>query len=65
MAWVQKINLFNRVVLGYLAGLAALLAALGSWLVSLPAEEMSSGSSLLGNLVLFSIITLFLVWVWG
>lgn len=64
VAWVQKINLFNRVVLSYLAGFAILLAALGSWLVSLPAEDMSSGSSLLGNLVLFSVIMLFLIWGW-
>ena len=64
MAWVQKIDLFNRVVLGYLAGFAVLLAALGSWLVSLPTEDMSSSSSLLGNLVLFSVIMLFLIWGW-
>lgn len=64
VAWVQKINLFNRVILAYLAGFALLLAVLGSWLVSLPAEDMSSGSSLLGNLVLFSIIMLFLGYGW-
>lgn len=64
VSWVQKINLFNRVVLAYLSGFALLLAVLGSWLVTLPAEEMSSGSSLLGNLVLFSIIMLFLGWGW-
>ena len=64
VAWMQKINLFSRVVLAYLSGFALLLAVLGSWLVSLPAEDMSSGSSLLGNLVLFSIIMLFLGWGW-
>jgi len=64
VAWVQKINLFNRTVLSYFAGFALLLAVLGSWLVSLPAEEMSSSSSLLGNLILFSIIMLFLAWGW-
>ena len=64
VAWVQKINLWNRTVLSYFAGFALLLAALGSWLVSLPAEEMSSSSSLLGNLTLFSIIMLFLAWGW-
>lgn len=64
VAWVQKINLWNRTVLSYFGGFALLLAALGSWLVSLPAEDMSSNSSLLGNLVLFSIIMLFLAWGW-
>lgn len=60
VAFVQKINLFDRIILGYFAGFAFLLAALGSWLVSLPAEQMSSSSSLLGNLILFSVIMLFL-----
>lgn len=64
VAWVQKINLFNRVVIGYFAGFAILLAALGSWLVSLPAEKMSSSSSLMGNLILFGIIMLFLFSGW-
>lgn len=60
VAFVRKINLFDKVVPGYFAGFAILLAALGSWLVSLPAEQMSSSSSLLGNLILFSVIMLFL-----
>lgn len=62
VAFVQKINLFDKVVLGYFAAFAILLAAIGSWLVSLPAEQMSSSSSLLGNLILFSVIMLFLGW---
>ena len=64
VAWVQKINLLNRVVLAYFAGFALLLALLGTWLVSQPAEQMSDSSSLLGNLILFSIIMLFLGWGW-
>jgi spore maturation protein SpmA len=64
VSWVQKINLLNRVVMSYLGGFAILLAGLGSWLVSLPAEQMSSNSSLLGNLLLFAVIMLFLGWGW-
>lgn len=64
VAWVQKINLFNRTVLGYFAGFAVLMAALASWLMSRPAEDMASSSSLLGNLLLFSFIMLFLGWGW-
>lgn len=64
VAWVQKINLLNRTILGYLTAFALLLAVLGSWLVTRPAEEMSSSSSLLGNLLLFSFIMLFLGWGW-
>ncbi|MCP4980645.1 MAG: spore maturation protein [Gammaproteobacteria bacterium] len=64
VSWVQKINLLNRVVMAYFAGFAILLAALGSWLASQPAEQMSGSSSLLGNLVLFGVIMLFLGWGW-
>ena len=64
VSWVQKINLWNRVVLGYLAGFAVLLAVLGSWLVSRPAEQMSESSALLGNLLLFGVIMLFLSAGW-
>ncbi|MGB5395913.1 MAG: nucleoside recognition domain-containing protein [Gammaproteobacteria bacterium] len=64
VAWVQKINLLNRVVLGYVLGFAVLMAALASWLLSQPADDMARSSSLLGNLVLFSLIMLFLGWGW-
>ena len=64
VAWVQKIQLFNRVVLGYFAGFALLMAGLASWLLSLPTTQMAHNSSLLGNLILFSLIMLFLGWGW-
>ncbi len=64
VSWVQKINLLNSVVMAYFAGFALLLAALGSWLLSQPAEQMSASSSLLGNLLLFAVIMLFLGWGW-
>ncbi len=64
VAWVQKLKLFDKVVLAYFAGFALLMAALSSWLVSQPAEQMATSSSLLGNLILFSVIMLFLVAGW-
>jgi spore maturation protein SpmB len=64
VAWVQKINLFNRTILAYLTGFSVLMAVLASWLTSRPAEDMASSSSLLGNLILFSFIMLFLGWGW-
>ena len=60
VSFVQKINLLNRVVLGYFSAFVLFMALLGSWLVGLPSEEMSRYSSLLGNLILFSVIMLFL-----
>jgi spore maturation protein SpmA len=64
VSWVQRINLLNRTVLLYLAAFAVMLAGLGAWLMQLPAEQMSAQSSLLGNLILFSLIMLFLGWGW-
>ena len=64
VCFVQKINLLNRVILGYFAGFIILLSALTSYLVSQPTEQMAQSSSLLGNLVLFSLIMLFLSYGW-
>lgn len=64
VAYVQKLRLFNKVVLSYFAGFTLLLASLATYLASQPAEEMSSTSSLLGNLILFSLIMLFLCYGW-
>ncbi len=64
VAYVQKLRLFNKVVLSYFAGFTLLLASLATYLASQPAEEMSATSSLLGNLILFSLIMLFLSYGW-
>ena len=64
VAYVQKINLLDKTIALYFTMLAILLAALASFLVAMPAEEMARTSSLLGNLILFSIIMLFLSTGW-
>ena len=64
VAWVQRIRLFDKVILAYLFGLAVLMALLATWLLSLPADRMAATSSLLGNLILFSLIMLFLFSGW-
>jgi spore maturation protein SpmA len=64
VAWVQRIRLFDKVILAYLFGLAVLMALLATFLLSQPAEQMAATSSLLGNLILFSLIMLFLVSGW-
>jgi spore maturation protein SpmA len=64
VAWVQRIRLFDKIILAYLFGFAVLMAMLATFLLSQPAEQMASTSSLLGNLILFSIIMLFLVAGW-
>lgn len=60
VAYMQKINLLDKTIAIYFSAFAILLATLASFLVSLPAEEMSATSSLLGNFILFSVIMLFL-----
>ncbi|MCK5263631.1 MAG: spore maturation protein [Gammaproteobacteria bacterium] len=64
VSYVQKINLWNKVVLAYFAGFILLLSSLASYLVSQPADQISAISSLLGNLTLFSLIMLFLSYGW-
>ena len=64
VAYVQKINLLNKTIALYFSALAILLAALASFLVSQPADEIAATSSLLGNFILFSIIMLFLSAGW-
>jgi spore maturation protein SpmA len=64
VAYVQKINLIDKTILSYFAGFIILMSALITYLTSQPAEQMSSTSSLLGNLVLFSLIMLFLCYGW-
>ncbi|WP_286240579.1 nucleoside recognition domain-containing protein [Neptuniibacter halophilus] len=59
---VQKINLLQRVVLLYIGGFIALLLALIGYFSSLGMEELQRQSSLLGNLLIFSVIISFL-WI--
>ena len=59
VAVVQKINLFNRVVMGTLGGLLALIGGIIYFLSGLPKEEIAQYSSLAANFILFSIIISF------
>lgn len=61
VAWIQKLRLRDPVLLSWFAGFAVLMALFLSWIVSLPAESLSDRSALIGNLLLLSIVTLFLI----
>ncbi|MDB5796371.1 MAG: hypothetical protein JWP36_273 [Paucimonas sp.] len=61
VALVQRLKLHDPVVLAWLLGTALLLGAAMALLASLSAAALAALSSLLGNLVLFSLILLFLV----
>lgn len=57
----QKINLFNKTILAYLGGFSAFVAGIIYLFVRLPQTEASVYSTVIANVILFSIITLFLL----
>ncbi len=61
VAWVQRLRLWDPVVLAWFAGFAVFLAALLSWIVGLPSDLLTARSAFIGNLLLFSLIVLFLL----
>ena len=61
IGWVQKLKLADPVVLAYLVPAALLFAGFVALLATLSSAAIASLSSLLGNLVLFALILLFLV----
>jgi spore maturation protein SpmA len=61
VAIIQKINLFDKVVLAYLGGLTAIVAGIIIYFTRLPKEQISTVSTFAANFVLISVILLFIV----
>lgn len=61
VAIVQKINLFDKVILAYLGGLTAIIAGIILYFNTLPKEQIATVSTFAANFILFSIIILFIV----
>ena len=61
VAIIQKLNIFNKTVLLYILGFAALIGILLTYLLSNNASSLAERSSLLGNLLLLLIMISFLV----
>jgi spore maturation protein SpmA len=61
VAVIQKINLFDRVILSYLGGLTAIIIGIIFYFSSLPKEQISDISTFAANFILMSIIVLFIV----
>ncbi len=57
---VQKIHLFNKIVLAYLGGLSILVGSLFAFLSTLPPEHMQTVTVFAGNFILFGFIVFFL-----
>ncbi|KPK03925.1 MAG: hypothetical protein AMS20_09565 [Gemmatimonas sp. SG8_28] len=60
VAVVQRINLFDRVVLAYLGGLTALVGATIWYFSRLPQDRIETVSNVVANTMLFGIIALFI-----
>lgn len=61
VSFVQRINLFNKIVLAYLGGAVALIAATIMYFSQLTPAEVGAQSSIIANFTLLSIITGFVV----
>ncbi len=61
VAVIQKINLFDRVILAYLGGLTAIIAGIILYFSSLPKEQITAISTLAANFILILIIMSFIL----
>ena len=61
VSWVQKLPIFNRVVLSYLLGFAVFVGGAAFYFLSLPSDERFVLSSATSNFLLMFFILLFLV----
>jgi spore maturation protein SpmA len=60
VAWVQKIKLFQQIILFYFVSALALITSLVVYFAQLSATALAAQSSLLGNLLIFSVLIFFI-----
>lgn len=60
VAFVQKINLLEKVIFSYLAGFTACVVAIVYYFAQLPHEQMLLQSALISNVTLFSLVIIFI-----
>ncbi len=60
VAFVQKINLLDRVILAYLGGLTTLVVGLMMYFARLPQPVMLEQSALISNVILYSLVVTFI-----
>ena len=61
VAIVQKIKLWDKVILAYLGGFSLFVGAFIYWLSTLPREQIDAISMVTANLILFTIIVVFIL----
>lgn len=59
-AWVQKINLLDRVAFLYLGGISAVIAGIVAYFIPMDQQMMQNQSALISNFLLFSVIVAFI-----
>ncbi len=60
VAWTQKLNIFNKVVLAYIGGFALVVGGLAWYFISLPDEMRLQYSTAAGNFILLFIVFIFI-----
>ncbi len=60
VAIIQKINLFDKVVLAYLGGFTAIVAGIILYFSTLPKEQITTLSTFAANFILLSVILIFI-----
>lgn len=60
VALIQKINLLDKIILSYLGGFSLFIFALLSYFANLSQEQMIMQSALISNVLLFSLVILFI-----
>lgn len=61
VALIQRINLFQKVVLAYLGGFTLLVAVVIGYFSTMPQERINTLSAIAANVILFGIITSFIL----
>jgi spore maturation protein SpmA len=61
VAIVQKINLFDKVIVAYIGGLAAIIAGIIYFFMNLPKEQITGASTFAANFLLIVIIMSFIL----
>ncbi|MCX6329984.1 MAG: hypothetical protein NTZ85_10815 [Bacteroidia bacterium] len=61
VAIIQKINLFDKVIIAYLGGMTLLVTGIITYFSQLPKDQISNVSTFAANFILISIIVLFIV----
>jgi spore maturation protein SpmA len=61
VAFVQKINLLDKVIMAYLGGFTLIIGGILAYFSSLPQQQMLEQSALISNFILFSLVITFIL----